>query len=229
MVYSTTMEKELTETNGQVRALTRASRLRRLRNLANLSRKELCQKSGININTLIGWEVGRHGGLTKAGARKFLDSIRAEGVICSEEWLLEGCNIEPYIIPAGPLFTDIDPESQLQQILEEIALLKTHHPDSVSIIIEDDSMMPIFKKTDLVCGRVVAFENIKPYLGECCIVLTENGSQMLRTITLGEDENTLSLLASNLSAESLQPLMLQNIKPIYVAPVIWHRKFLKTL
>ena len=48
---------------------SRGERLRRVRNLANLSRKNF-PLHGINLNTLKGWEIGRHGGLTEKGAKK---------------------------------------------------------------------------------------------------------------------------------------------------------------
>ena len=227
------MEKELIETGNSLIpiAAARANRLRRLRNLANLSRKEICQNSGINLNTLIGWEVARHGGLTQPGAQKFLKRIMLEGVMCSEEWLLHGIGIEPHIV--SPInrfnpFTHPGADIQIQQILSEIALFKKHHPNAVSIIIKDESMVPSFKKGDFICGCIVPLKDVKNYLGMPCILLTADGKQMLRNITIGEKEGTFCLLATNLVAVSQEPLILQDINPIYIAPVIWHRKLLKS-
>jgi hypothetical protein len=66
----------------------RGERVRRVRNMANLSRPALCDKSDFKIDTLIGWEVARHGGLTEKGAQKLIHRIAQEGVICTVEWLL---------------------------------------------------------------------------------------------------------------------------------------------
>lgn len=227
------MEKELIETDNSAIpiAAARANRLRRLRNLANLSRKEICQDSGINLNTLIGWEVARHGGLTQPGARKFLKRIILEGIMCSEEWLLHGTGIEPHIVSSisqfNP-FTNPGADIQIQQILSEIALFKKHHPNAVSMIINDESMAPSFKKGDFICGCIISREDVKNYLGMPCILLTADGKQLFRNITLGEKEGTFCLLATNLVAVSQEPLILQDITPIYIAPVIWHRKLLKS-
>lgn len=223
------MEKELRETGNS--ALARANRLRRLRNLANLSRKEICLDSGINLNTLIGWEVARHGGLTQPGARKFLKRIALEGIICSEEWLLHGTGAEPHIAPSiSPFnpFTNPGADIEIQQILSEIALFKKHHSNAVSMIINDESMTPLFKKGDFICGCIVAMEDIKNYLDMPSILLTASGQQMLRNITPGEKEGTFCFLANNLAAESQESLILKDITPIYIAPVIWHRKLLKS-
>lgn len=70
-------------------------RLRRIRNLANLSRKVLCDEAEININTYIGYEVGRYGGLTKKGADKIIHYLSSKGVYFSMEWLMNGVGKGP--------------------------------------------------------------------------------------------------------------------------------------
>ncbi len=75
----------------------RAARLKRLRNLANLSRKEMCESSDLNINTLKGWELGRYGGLSLDGAYKLVRRVAAEGVFCTVEWLLHEDGLPPRV------------------------------------------------------------------------------------------------------------------------------------
>ena len=53
----------------------RADRLKRVRNLANLSRKEICESGDININTYKGWELARFGGLPVDGAEKIINRV----------------------------------------------------------------------------------------------------------------------------------------------------------
>lgn len=232
MVYTAhMMEKEPVAIDTPTIALARANRLKRLRNLANLSRKEVCQGSTINLNTLIGWEVARHGGLTAAGARKFLNRILQEGVICSEEWLLQGNGVEPYIVPGITKINEtVPPETdiQIQHVLSEIALFKKHHPSGVNMMVTDESMMPSFRKGDFVCGCIISLEDAKNYLGIPCIILTSDGKQVLRNMTIDRMNNAFCLLADNLSAESYEPLVLYDMSPIYIAPVIWHRKLLRS-
>lgn len=92
----------------------RAKRLRRVRNLANLSRKALCEDGLINVNTLKGWELGRYGGLPKDGAEKIIQRIAREGVHCTLDWLLHEIGPGPRLIsndPASPPTSPTLPEN----------------------------------------------------------------------------------------------------------------------
>ncbi|MBI5448694.1 MAG: XRE family transcriptional regulator, partial [Gammaproteobacteria bacterium] len=61
-------------------SIERGRRIKILRVLANLDRKAVEEKHGINFNTLKGWELGRHGGLTEKGAKKIISMCQQEGV-----------------------------------------------------------------------------------------------------------------------------------------------------
>lgn len=90
----------MTNLVNQSTACQRGQRLKRLRNLANLSRKAMCENADLNINTLKGWEIGRHGGLTHQGAKKILKRVANEGVQCSEQWLLHDTGPGPRLSEA---------------------------------------------------------------------------------------------------------------------------------
>src|SRR5437868_3849341 len=75
----------------------KSKRLKRIRNLANLTREQVCEEGNINIHTLIGWENGRFGGLTRAGAKRLLKRVAREGVQCTVEWLLNEIGRGPTI------------------------------------------------------------------------------------------------------------------------------------
>jgi len=81
----------------------RAERLRRIRNMANLTREQMCNLAKLNVNTYKGWEIARYGGLPIDGAEKVLNGIGCEGVICSLNWLLYGKGQGPYAIPKESL------------------------------------------------------------------------------------------------------------------------------
>ena len=83
--------------NVSVLSKERAERLRRLRNFSNLTRKELCEGAGININTYIGYEVGKYGGISKKGAEKVINYIEKKGVYSTVEWLMTGCGQPPNV------------------------------------------------------------------------------------------------------------------------------------
>jgi transcriptional regulator with XRE-family HTH domain len=78
-------------------AAAKGMRLKRVRNLANLSREQLCSGSDVNIHTLIGWECGRFGGLTLVGTQRIIKRLEQEGVFCSAEWLLNENGAAPIV------------------------------------------------------------------------------------------------------------------------------------
>jgi len=90
-----TYQKKVLVIDEHSTAEARAERLRRLRNLANLSRKEMCNTDFLNINTLKAWELARFGGLPKDGANKVIMRVAQEGVTCSIDWLLYGKGESP--------------------------------------------------------------------------------------------------------------------------------------
>ncbi len=73
----------------------RGKRLKFVRKLAGLSRKQLEKKYGISANTVQSWEVAKKGGLTERGAHRILAVIQKEGINCSIEWLLYGTGAPP--------------------------------------------------------------------------------------------------------------------------------------
>jgi hypothetical protein len=56
----------------------RAERLKRLRNLANLSREQMCESGELNINTLKGWEIGGRASSSSIGSLSSPPSPRSE-------------------------------------------------------------------------------------------------------------------------------------------------------
>src|SRR5579862_8575903 len=84
----------LIQDNSQSSPIAKAERLKRIRNLANLSREDFCD-GDINLTTLISWEIGRFGGLSRKGASSVIARVAKEGVFVTPEWLL-------YEVGAGP-------------------------------------------------------------------------------------------------------------------------------
>ena len=65
-------------------------RLRRARILAGIStRREFEEKHQISANTLQGWEQGKNP-LSQKGARRVINALKEEGLICTVEWLING-------------------------------------------------------------------------------------------------------------------------------------------
>lgn len=209
---------------------SRAERLRRVRNMANLSREEMCDNEGLNINTFKGWEIARYGGLPVDGAEKIIVRVAKEGVICTADWLLHGTGIGPYVVPEyqrlphnaqQDLTHGLNSEDEKQRIYKEIALFKELFSCGISHEIEDDGLAPLYKSGDFVAGISMYQENINNLFGKICIVQTETGLVLTRYLQKGETPGSYTLLCSNMKT-SVQKPTLYDVKLISAATVIRH-------
>ena len=202
----------------------RAWRLKRIRNLANLSREQMCKDGEIKRNTLIGWENARFGGLTANGAAKIIEKITTEGVHCTLDWLMYGIGVEPSVNPL-PVIQENSHTEHNEDILiaYELAYFKSNHLNAVGLIVDGDEMIPQYHKTDCVAGKKKTGKDIQHTIGQNCIVQLENGETLLRNIRAGDDLDTYTLVCNNSFVKN-KPSVITNVKLTYAAPVIWHRK-----
>jgi len=202
----------------------RAKRIKRVRNLANLSREQMCEDGEINRHTLIGWENGRFGGLTESGAEKIISKVKKEGVHCAVEWLMEGEGPEPSVNHI-PLMD----ENKLLNLSEEViityelAFFKSKNLHAVDLIVNDDGMLPQYHEGDIVAGKKKTEKDIEHTIGLDCIVETETGEILLRNVREGKYRQTYTLVCNNPSIKK-KPSVISDVKLIYAAPVVWHRK-----
>lgn len=207
----------------------RSARLRRLRNLANLSRKKMCELSGIRLDTLIGWEVARHGGLTENGANKVVNCILNLGVKCSIEWLLYGVGETPSVIInyndilSSPIKKTSPLSDEDKQIIQELIFFKTHHPDTLDFVVMDNSMNPHYQKNDYIAGIKCYKDKLNILIGRDCIIQTMDGKLLFRKILASDESGKYNLTSTNLNT-SCPNLILMNVAIAYAAPVIWHRR-----
>lgn len=218
--------------HASVEAQERGERLRRIRNLANLSRRMLCDEAGININTFIGYEVGRYGGLTKKGADVIIPYLSSKGVYCSLDWLMNGIGKGPYIIPDIQLsktdktdktadsFVDI---SEDQKVGEELLLFRAHYRNAVDYQISDDAMLPIYKIGSYVAGIPCSGSSIQNIIGFDCIVQTDTRELMVRNLREGRTKNVYTLTGFNPHTTLNNPI-LYDVKLLFAAKIIWHRE-----
>jgi transcriptional regulator with XRE-family HTH domain len=210
-------------------ARERGERLRRLRNLANLSRKVLCDQSGININTYIGYEVGRYGGLTKKGAEKIIHYLSSKGVYCSLEWLMFEEGKGPQVITDIKLSNEKETDlvfsalSEEQKINKELMLFHQHYENAVDSKIIDDGMLPLYEVGGYVAGVPCFKEAIKNVVGLNCIVQTKKGEILIRNLRQGRSENTYILTCVNPNTLITSPV-LYDVALSFAAEIIWNRK-----
>lgn len=209
----------------------RAARLKRLRNLANLSRKEMCDGSEININTLKGWEVARYGGLPLDGAHKLIKRVAHEGVFCSIEWLLYGKGSPPRVeIGKGEesSIQNTDKLDEEKHIEKELTLFQQHNSSTLHCQIIDNGMLPFFEKGDWVAGVKRTGEKMEALVGMNCIVQLTTGKVLCRQLRLGKIKNTYHLISIYVDSAEETPI-LTDTEILCAAPIIWHRKKANTL
>jgi len=179
----------------------RSERLRRVRNMANLTRKEICDTEELNVNTYKGWEIARYGGLPLDGAHKVIKRITEAGVICTADWLLHGRGSEPYIIPKAIAIDEkTKPEGGTQadeSIMQEIMLFQSHFANAIYTKIVDDALSPEVRIDDYVAGIRYFSEEIKTCIGEDCILQTRDGRILVRQLKKGGSQNKYMLLCTN--------------------------------
>lgn len=208
----------------------RAERLKRVRNLANLSRKQICD-SGININTYTGYEVARYGGLTKWGAEQVIERVAKEGVSVSYNWLM-------FNIGAGPTVSAdykkilssqtsdskvITPDEDEKAIIKELIFFRSLHKHAVEYIVADDAMFPYYLTGEYLAGIKRYGEEINSLIDHDCIVETSDGNTLLRRLHKGSQQNLYTLSCLN-PQTTISPPITPDIQLVSASPVLWRRQ-----
>ncbi|MCX7125802.1 MAG: helix-turn-helix transcriptional regulator [Gammaproteobacteria bacterium] len=214
-------------------------RLRRARILAGIStRREFEKKYQVSANTLQGWEQGKNP-LSKKGAKRILEALKNEGLICSLEWLIHGNGVPPRAFEMthgdAPSKNDLDAFlgsmhlQEEQAIYQELQAFKINNANSIIITISDDAMEPQFRAGDYVGGvRLTRAEDIQLYSGQPCIVELADHTILPRYMHADIESGTYTLSCTNFQSKAA-PLNVFNAKIISAAPILWHRKkLLKT-
>lgn len=175
------------------------SRVRLLRLLTKLNRKEFCQKFNLKESTLSAIELGRLS-LSEKKLQELLDIFFSEGINASAQWLLSGEGASP----------------------KEIIALKNElkaTEEQLSIIMPDNSMSPIFEKGDYIGGTFCELN--ESLAGQKCILQREDKSPQVCIIRkMGEE-----FIAHILNSASGEPQFFKiDKKSLRVAKVQWIKK-----
>ncbi len=195
--------------------------------MANLSRAEMCDDAKLNINTLKGWELGKHGGLTENGAKKIVMRLARNFVNCSFGWLMSGIGPPPTLMQEKKsLFASAENElSEEFFIQNELFCFTTSCANKqINFLkVSDAAMLPTFAPNDYVAGIKYFDQHMEYLLGMSGIVELNNNISLLRKLVKNSKTKLYNLVPIN-------PIYLEDngiILDVNVSsftPILWHRK-----
>ena len=173
-------------------ALERGKRVKLIRTLANLTRKEMFEKYSINPNTTHAWEKGTNL-LTEKKAINLVEVFNQEGIAVTKEWLLYGEN------PESINKSNLDDKTQDLKdiihikgdlkILDEVNYFRHNNLNSVSAMISDEALFPLFCVGDYVGGVNTIGKSLNELVGEFCIITTKDGRVLIKKILSYKGKN----------------------------------------
>lgn len=118
---------------------------------------------------------------------------------------------------------EYDPDQHIKFITAELLLFRQHYPNSLDYVVTDDGMAPRYLIGEYVAGIRHFNEAIATTIGLDCIVQTNDGDMLLRTVKKGDLEGHYTLVCSNPQTTVAKPI-LYNVQLLISAPVIWTRR-----
>lgn len=198
---------------------TSGRRIRLARSILGLTRKHLEEQFEISANTLQSWEVGKVA-LTPRGAKRLNGVFTRLGLMCSEDWLLNGQGQAPILLQDISTLPKVFTEDIC--ILREMEVFKALNPDPIVSLVSDTGMEPLYEIGDYVAGNKKANDLIARLIGHNCIIETFHGDTFIRKIMRGNKESHYHLACINIHTDQ-QPLI-PDIKIRYAAKIVFHRK-----
>lgn len=204
-----------------------AKRIKVARVLSGLSRKQLCDKYNLNEHTYQSWEQAKVN-FSKHNADRLSDLFRKENVICTAEWLLTGLGVQP----TNMLEYQKNDEAQNNQlnsfeiIEKEVSTFEQLNKDSITCVIIDDALAPIFKPHDRVGGIITNEEDYNLFFNQPCIVRLPDERVFVRIFTPGNQERKYNLWSSNQQTTAKEPII-SNTNVSLVAPIAWWRRLVE--
>lgn len=187
----------------------RGQRLKLLRKKSGLTSTDLAKKSGLCRGSISYWENGARGGLTRDGAEKMISTFLSLGLQCDIGWLWAGVGNDPRFIPTSEIQTSLaHPQSSIHQMIssieKEMDLFLSLNNNAVIAKIEDDLMIPMFSRGDLVGGIWQASDLLSDQKN--CILAIENN---LAIRNIKKTDNTFEI--SHINKNIDDSLEIENI------------------
>jgi len=189
-------------------SLERGKRIKIARNLANLTRKELFEKYDLNPNTVRSWEQGANL-LTDKKADALVSVFNQEGINITTEWLLYGED-PGFVNKSGLADKNQDLKDVLNirgdlKIVEEVNYFLDNNLNSISSMITDNSLFPLFCVGDYVGGIKVSGKTLLELVGEFAIITTDDERVLVKKIFTHKEKNNFLVGNINPYANSNEP------------------------
>lgn len=210
---------------------TPGSRLKFAREkLLKLSRADITKKYGLSSDTLAAWENGKNP-LTEKGLDKCIKIFSNESLIVSREWILTGKGVDPsFKFDLNKYFKNMPTEQSDEKVedaillAKEIEFFRSLSSDSVTGLISNEDMLPLYSRGDYVGGRLLFGEDISACIGKDCIINTEDGAVYIRRVVRNADNETYNLVCLNPSYNGNPEPVIFGVKIKSAAPIVWHRR-----
>jgi transcriptional regulator with XRE-family HTH domain len=201
-------------------------RLRYIRAMLRVSRSYLQEKYEIPEVTLKAWENGTNN-ITSTGIKRCIEAYKQEGLIVSEDWILEGVGLDPTSQLTVGRYFSIPTQKDLPVEDDEIAMIrdanefKEKYSNAVVMLVSNDEMRPFFKPGNYVGGKMRFGNAIEAGINKDCIVYLKNAAQYFRRL-VKNPKGGYNLACLNPDINTEEPVLF-NVEIEGVAPVIWHR------
>lgn len=204
---------------------TPGERLKYIRSLLRLTRSYLQEKYNLPEVTLKSWENGTTN-VSSSGAKRCVEIYLNEGMIVSEDWILEGLGLDPTASVKVSQYFAIPSSKELLAGDDEVCMLreantfKESQPGIVIMIVSNDDMRPFYKPGDYVGGKMRFGNDVQTGVNKDCIIHLKNGERFFRRLIKGNKGYNLTCL--NPGETTAEPV-LYNVEIEGAAPIIWHR------
>jgi len=210
---------------------TPGERLKYIREkLLKLSRADIHKKHGLSPDTLAAWENGKIQ-ISEKGIDRCIKIYSTENLIVAKEWLLTGEGLGPnFSFDLNRYFRTLSTEKPDEKIDDSILLAKeidffrSLSPNSVTGLVPNEDMLPLYARGDYVGGRFRYGEDIQSCIAKDCIVKTKDGSTYIRRVAKNPNGSGYNLVCLNPQWNGNPEPVIFNVEIECAAPIIWHRR-----
>lgn len=216
----------MTDLDIKKKLVTPGQRLKYMRGLLRVSRSYLQNKYELPEVTLKAWENCTTK-LSRNGAARCVTIYRSEGIIVSEDWLMDGIGLDPKVsVTVGNYFSiptrkDLPLEDDEIAMIRDANVFKENNIQAVVMIVSNGDMRPFYCPGDYIGGKMRYGNAIETAINKDCIIHLNGGERLFRRLI----KNTVgryNLTCLNPNETTTEPV-LYNVEIDSVAPVIWHR------